>query len=197
VVLAATVAETVTVVAAATATRAADTVATVAMTGTTAISAANAKPATGECGRGLATAGPLCVGGAMQRLTASIVWGALLVGVAGACLALRHHGGEEVFRYEQSRAQANAPSAVLSAAHVAAVVALAPEPVPSAERTRPAKVRCVPGGGATLRNPWSCAILYRSGTRAHYRVVVQPDGHYRGTGSGIISGCCVEAPPLD
>jgi hypothetical protein len=129
----------------------------------------------------------------MKRLTALIVWGALLLGVAGAFVALRAHGGQEVFRYEQSRAQSHIVSGVVSAAHVAAVVGLAPEPVPSAERTRPAQVHCVPGDSAVLRNPWSCTIVYRSGTRAHYRVLVQPDGHYRGTGSGIISGCCVEA----
>jgi hypothetical protein len=80
---------------------------------------------------------------------------------------------------------------------VAAVVAQAPEPVPAARRTRPAQVRCRPEGGGTLRNPWSCTILYRSGKRAHYRVVVQPDGHYTGVGTGIITGCCVEAPTLE
>jgi hypothetical protein len=80
---------------------------------------------------------------------------------------------------------------------VAAVVAKAPEPVARARRTRPVRVRCRPQGAGTLRNPWSCTILYRSGTRAHYRVVVQPDGHYEGVGTGIITGCCVEAPTLD
>src|ERR1019366_8517694 len=130
----------------------------------------------------------------MQRLVALIVWGAVLLGVAGTVVALRSRGGEEVLRYEESRSLALTPSPVLSAAHVAAVVAQAPEPVPPARRTRSAQVRCRPGGGGTLRNPWSCTILYRSGTRAHYRVVVQPDGRYTGVGTGIITGCCVEAP---
>lgn len=126
-----------------------------------------------------------------------IVWGAVLLGVAGTVVGLRSRGSEEVLEYEQSRALAGTPVTVLSAAHVAAVVDQAPEPVSPALRTRPTQVRCRPGGGGTLRNPWSCTILYRSGTLAHYRVVVQPDGHYTGAGSGIISGCCVDAPTLD
>jgi hypothetical protein len=132
-----------------------------------------------------------------QRLAALIVWGAVLFGVAGTVLALRSRGSEEVFRYEQTRSLAFTPSPVLSGAHVAAVVARAPEPVAPAKRTRPARVRCRPGGGGTLRNPWSCTTRYRSGKRAHYRVLVQPDGHYTGVGTGIITGCCVEAPTLD
>jgi hypothetical protein len=130
----------------------------------------------------------------MQRLAALVVWGAVLFGATGAVVALRSRGSEEVFLYEQSRSPALTSSPVLSAAHVAAVVAQAPEPVPVARRTRPTQVRCRPGAGGTLRNPWSCTVLYRSGTRAHYRVVVQPDGHYTGEGSGIITGCCVDAP---
>jgi hypothetical protein len=133
----------------------------------------------------------------MRRLTVAIVWGAVLLGVAGAAVALGGRGSEEVFQYEQSRSLAITPYLVLSAAHVEAVVAQAPEPVPAAQRTRPAQVRCRPGGGETLRNPWSCTILYRSGRRAYYRVVIEPDGHYTGVGTGIITGCCVKAPTLD
>ena len=133
----------------------------------------------------------------MRRLAAPVVWGVVLLGVAGTVVALRSRGREEVLQYEQSRSPALTPPAVLSAAHVAAVVALAPEPVAAARRTRPAEVRCRPGGGGILRNPWSCTIRYRSGTRAYYRVVVQPDGHYTGEGTGIITGCCVKAPTLE
>jgi hypothetical protein len=132
----------------------------------------------------------------MRRLAALIVWGAVLFGVAGAVAGLRGRGSEEVFEYAQSSALALKPVTVLSAAHVAAVVGQAPEPVRAAERTPPVHIGCRPGGGGILRNPWSCTILYRSGAQAHYRVVVQPDGHYTGTGSGIITGCCVEAPTL-
>jgi hypothetical protein len=133
----------------------------------------------------------------MQRLAVPIVWGAVLLGVAGTVVALRSHGGEEVFRAEQAGSLALTTSPVLSASRVAAFVAQAPEPVAAARRTPPSRVRCRAGGGGTLRNPWSCTILYRSGTRAYYRVVVQPDGHYTGVGTGIITGCCVRAPTLE
>jgi hypothetical protein len=133
----------------------------------------------------------------MQRLALLIVWGAVLVGVAGTVVALHSRGGAEAFQFEQTRSPAFTPSSVLSAARVAAVVAQAPEPVPAARRTRPARVRCRPEGAGTLRNPWECTILYRSGTRAHYRVQVQPDGSYSGVGTGVLSGCCVKVPTLD
>jgi hypothetical protein len=134
-----------------------------------------------------------------RRLTAVVVWGALLFGAAGSVVALGSRGGAEVFQYEQSsRASPVEGSAgQVSAAHVAAVVAQAPEPVIAVKRTPPAQVRCLPGDGAVLRNPWSCAIVYRDGTRAHYVVTVEPDGHYRGTGTGIVTGCCVRTPALD
>jgi hypothetical protein len=132
-----------------------------------------------------------------QRLAAAIVWGAVLCGAAGAAVALHTRGSEEVFRYEQSRSLTLKPVTVLSAAHVQAVVAQAPEPVAAAQRTRPIHVLCRPRGAGVLRNPWSCTIIYRSGTVAQYRVLVRPDGHYSGTGPGIISGCCVQTPTLD
>jgi hypothetical protein len=132
----------------------------------------------------------------MKRLAALIVWGAVLFGVAGTIVGLRSRGSEEVFEYEQSSSLTLKPVTVLSAAHVAAVVTQAPEPVSPALRTPPTRVRCRPGGGGTLRNPWFCLVVYRSGTLASYRVLVQPDGHYTGTGAGIISGCCVDTPTL-
>lgn len=133
----------------------------------------------------------------MQRLAAAIVWGALLCGVAGAAVALGTRGSEEAFRYEQSRSLALRPVTALSAAHVQAVVALAPEPVLAARRTRPARVLCHSGATGVLRNPWSCTIRYRSGRVVRYRVTVQPDGRYSGTGPGIISGCCVKTSTLE
>jgi hypothetical protein len=133
----------------------------------------------------------------MRRLAALVVSGSILVGVGGTVIALRSRGSEDVFRIEQSRSLTIAPATALSAARVEAVVAKAPEPVRPARRTRPAQVRCSPGTGGTLRNPWSCKIRYRSGMRAHYRVVVEPDGYYRGAGTGIIEGCCVKVPTLD
>ena len=122
---------------------------------------------------------------------------AILLGVVATAVVLRDRGGEDLFRIQESRALSLPHASVLSAARVEAVVKLAPEPVPAARRTTPALVRCRPGGAGVLRNPWSCTIRYRSGTRAHYRVQVQPSGYYSGTGTGVIDGCCVEAPTLD
>jgi hypothetical protein len=133
----------------------------------------------------------------MRRLAALVVCGAVLLGGAGTLVALGGRRGEGVFRYEQSGSLALMPSTVLAAAGIQAAVAEAPEPVAPARRTPYVPVRCRPRRGGTLRNRRSCAIRYRSDTRAHYRVVVQPDGHYTGVGTGIITGCCVKAPTLD
>jgi hypothetical protein len=121
----------------------------------------------------------------------------ILVGVAGAVVVLGNRGGGDLFHIEQSRSLSLKPATVLSAARVEAVVAQAPEPVLPAKRTPPAQVRCRPGAAGVLRNPWLCTIRYRSGTRAHYRVQVQPNGDYSGTGTGVIDGCCVRAPTLN
>jgi hypothetical protein len=132
----------------------------------------------------------------MRALAASVVWGAVLLGVAGTVVALADRRSQGLFRDEQSRSLALAPSTILTASAVQAVVAKAPEPVSRSRRTPPVQVRCRPQGGGALRNPWLCSIRYRSGGRAHYRVVVQPDGRYRGDGTGVITGCCVRAPTL-
>jgi hypothetical protein len=133
----------------------------------------------------------------MSKLKAAVVWMAILVGIAGTAVVMGNRGGGDFFRIEQSRALALQPATVLSATRVEAVVAQAPEPVVAAKRTPPAQVRCRPGASGVLRNPWACTIRYRSGTRAHYRVQVQPNGYYNGTGTGIIDGCCVKTPTLN
>ncbi len=131
-----------------------------------------------------------------KRTTAAVVWLAILVGIAATAVVLRNRGGEDLFRVEQARSLGLRTATVLSAARVEAVVVQAPEPVATDRRTAPARVSCKPGGSGPLRNPWSCTVEYRSGTRAHYRVQVQPDGYYRGSGTGIIDGCCVKTPTL-
>ena len=134
----------------------------------------------------------------MRRLTAAVVFMAILVGIAATVAVLRERGGAGLLRIEQSRALALGPQAtVVAAAEVQAVVAEAPEPVAPAKRTRPARVACRPRGGGVLRDPWSCTIRYRSGTWAHYLVQVEPDGHYTGRGTGRIEGCCIKTPTLD
>ncbi len=133
----------------------------------------------------------------MPRLGAAVVWIVVLVGLGGAAVVLGNRGGGDLFAVDQSRSLTLNPPTVLGAARVEVLVGKAPEPVPPAKRTRPVLVRCRPRGTGVLRNPWSCAIRYRSGTRAHYRVEVRPNGSYSGTGTGAIDGCCVEAPTLD
>lgn len=133
----------------------------------------------------------------MRRWTAAVVWMAILVGIAATAVVLRNRGGGDLFRIEQSRSLTQTTATVLSAARVETVVSQAPEPVAAAKRTPAMQVRCRPGGAGVLRNPWSCTIRYRSGTHAYYRVQVQPDGYYRGTGTGVIDGCCVKTPTLD
>lgn len=137
----------------------------------------------------------------MRGFTAAVVSMAILTGLAATAVVLRNRGGADLFRIEQSRsltpASSLTPAKVLREARVEAVVAQAPEPVAAAKRTSPARVRCRPRGTGVLRNPWACTIRYRSGEHAHYRVLVQPDGHYAGRGTGIIEGCCVKVPTLD
>jgi hypothetical protein len=129
-----------------------------------------------------------------KRTTAAVMWLAILVGIAATAVVLRNRGGEDLFRVEQARSLGAPSVTVLSAARVEAVVGRAPEPAAPDKRTPPTRVSCMPGGLGPLRDPWSCTIEYRSGTRAHYRVQVQPDGYYSGTGTGIIDGCCVKTP---
>jgi hypothetical protein len=126
-----------------------------------------------------------------------VVWAAVLVGLAGSVVAVQGRGGEDLFRLAQSRALLLTHPRALDASGVQGVVEQAPEPVAPAKRTPPVEAHCRPGGAGPLRNPWSCTIRYRSGTRAHYRVQVQPNGYYSGTGTGIIEGCCVKVPTLN
>lgn len=129
--------------------------------------------------------------------SALVVCGVLLVGAAGVLVALDSRGGEDAFKSAQSQALNRAARGVLSAARVQAGLAHAPEPVAGAAATPAVQVRCEAKGGGTLRNPWQCTVLYRSGTRAHYLVQVQPDGSYSAVGSGLIAGCCIRVPTLD
>jgi hypothetical protein len=132
----------------------------------------------------------------MGKRTAAVVWMVILVGIAATVVVLGNRGGGDLFRLEQARSLALEPVTVLSAARVEEVVAQAPDPVPADRRTPAKSVSCQPEGAGPLRNPWSCAIRYESGTHAYYRVQVQPDGFYSGTGTGRIDGCCVKAPTL-
>jgi hypothetical protein len=132
-----------------------------------------------------------------MRFAWLLICGVLALGVAAMVVGLGHHSGVELFRFQQSAAlRAKAPL-TLTGPLVAAQIGKAPEPVAAPKRTPTAIASCVARGGGVLGNPWSCAIRYRSGTRAHYTVQVQPSGYYSGTGTGIISGCCIANPTRD
>jgi hypothetical protein len=130
-------------------------------------------------------------------MTGAALAAVLAVGAGSALMALHAHEGQELLRARQSQSlRERAPVMAVTAASVQAVVARAPEPVLAARRTPVAWIGCRSGARAPLRNPWLCSVRYRSGTRAHYRLVVQPNGDYMGRGSGIIEGCCVATPAL-
>jgi hypothetical protein len=129
-----------------------------------------------------------------SSLTATAVSLGLLSGAGGAVVALNHRGGAGQLSAAQARVPTVTPARSVAAGSVQALVGKAPEPVLAARRTPLASVRCAPGREPALRNPWSCRLRYRSGTLAHYRVVVEPDGRYEGVGSGVIEGCCVKTP---
>jgi hypothetical protein len=128
---------------------------------------------------------------------ALVVWGVLIVGIAGVFVALASRGSEDAFRSAQANSLTLGPPGVLSAGRVEAELIRAPEPVAAARRTPAVQARCDPKGSGTLRNPWECTVRYRSGRQAHYLVQVEPDGSYSGVGSGLINGCCIKVPTLD
>jgi hypothetical protein len=132
----------------------------------------------------------------LKRLAAITVSLCVLVGAGGAVVALYGRGGQGPSSLAQRHSLASHPSPVEPAA-LAALVGRAPEPVVAVKRTRLLRARCLPGPEQGLRNPWSCQLRYRSGTLVRYRVVVRPNGYYRGVGPGIVEGCCVETPQLD
>ncbi len=128
---------------------------------------------------------------------ALVIWAILLLGAAGAFVAIEGRGSEDAFKSLQSSSLTLVPSGLLSGASVAVEVARAPEPVAAGHRTPAERADCEPKGSGTLRNPWVCTVRYRSGREAHYLVEVQPDGSYSGVGSGFINGCCIKVPTLE
>ena len=100
---------------------------------------------------------------------------ALCVGLIFTVHAVRARESDDAFALEQRRLSG------LSAQTLEAAVRSAPEPRPD-DRGRPAtEVTCTPGRTTTaLRNPWTCRASYRSGRVVRYRVVVEPNGSWRG-----------------
>jgi hypothetical protein len=107
-----------------------------------------------------------------------------LVGVAGAVTATAAREPDEAFLFRQ-----RAPGQVRAQALVAQL-RRTDEPVP-ASPTRAVAAACRSAGTGELKNPWSCRVRYASGRVFRYRIVVAPDGSFRGsdpTGQRVVSG---------
>jgi hypothetical protein len=114
-----------------------------------------------------------------------------VVGVVGAIVAIAARETDANFVFRQQHAATVEPRQVERA------VMRAREPVPGDNGTRAVKGRCTPGKGGETRNPWTCVIDYASGRRVTYRVIIGPDGSFRGvnaTGERLVNGCCVLVP---
>jgi hypothetical protein len=129
------------------------------------------------------------------RLAALAVIAVIGAGLFGAVRSFVSHDSEDPFVYTQSSALSEA-APVLTPAAVDAAVSAAPEPVAANRRTPSINTDCETRGSGVLRNPWACVISYRSGTIAHYIVIVSNDGSFQGRGTGIITGCCVRIPTV-
>jgi hypothetical protein len=111
-------------------------------------------------------------------------------GLAGLLFAVRGRGVDDQFLLRQRH------PIEMRASDVEAPLKTAPEPV-APHRRDAVSVSCTPRRSRRLRNPWRCAVSYRSGRTARLRVVVRSDGSYVGyflARSGSVVGCCV-APP--
>jgi hypothetical protein len=122
-----------------------------------------------------------------------VLWAVLAVAVAGTLVAVLSLGSEDLFRYSQSAALGIA-APVLEPNIVEKAIDRVPAPVPKSERTPAVHTVCAPRGSGPLRNPWTCSIVYRSGTTAHYLIEINDDGSFTGLGTGTIRGCCVTLP---
>jgi hypothetical protein len=130
-------------------------------------------------------------------LRAALLLPLLAVAVVSFVLVRVHQGDGGTFVSRQQHAQA------LTAAGVASVVRVAPDPV---TRDPGSQATCSPLGSGGLLNPWRCSIAYRSGRQIQYTVTIRADGSYTGSNeivrfrgqrfrdTGTITGCCITVP---
>jgi hypothetical protein len=131
-------------------------------------------------------------GGVPPRVLLAV--GALAAtGFAGTVAAIGGRGADDAFLLDQANPQKVTRPAVEK------LVRTVPDPAPP-HTLRPVRVRCRAGGPRGLRNPWRCALAYRSGTATSVTVVIRPDGSYRARyaqGPGSATGCCLAVPGSD
>ncbi len=113
----------------------------------------------------------------------------LAAGIVATLLTIANRDADPLFLSRQQNLHA------VRTADVERAVIAPREPVaPGAHATPARSARCRSGGSAGLRNPWTCSVRYRSGSRITYRVQLGADGSYRGRDPKIgrsITGCCV------
>jgi hypothetical protein len=128
------------------------------------------------------------VRGGLRPPQAVVLLVGLAAGLAGTAVALGGRDADDEFLAQQRN-----PLSVRRA-DVERAARSAPEPVAS-RRSPVVTAHCRAAGSGDLRNPWTCRLRYRSGTIAHYRITVGPDGSFVGDhleGTGVLKGCCVE-----
>jgi hypothetical protein len=116
----------------------------------------------------------------------------LAASLAGAATAIGGRGADSAFLYRQRHPlQVQAPE-------VERLVRTAPDPL-MGKGPPGIAATCRPHGQRGLRNPWSCAVRYRSGRQAGIRVELRDDGSYTGRyrGGGQAQGCCIPAARRD
>jgi hypothetical protein len=122
---------------------------------------------------------------------ALLLLGPVLVVAVVAAIVTVSSRGDAAFVFEQQHPR------VVSPQELGGLIAKAPQPTPTGPGARARSVQCRAGSQTGERNPWACAAHYPSGDTIRYRVIVRPNGAYRGvdaTGQFVVRGCCVSTP---
>jgi hypothetical protein len=120
-----------------------------------------------------------------MRLAPLLLVPVLVVGLAGAVVAVASHESDTAFLYKQEHPTTLEPQQMENA------VVKAPDPVPGANRAAARDATCKPGSKPPNRNPWVCTVRYQSGNTIRYRIEVALDGNFHGvdpTGQYVVDG---------
>lgn len=121
-------------------------------------------------------------------VTLPMTLGPLLAsGLAISAVTLSAFGGDAAFLERQQNARPT------RAGEVERVLLTTPSPF-APHRRDAMSARCTSRGTDELRNPWRCTVVYESGPKARFRLVVRYDGSFKADhldGSGAVVGCCL------